>query len=238
MAFYTIIAIWRVCICVFIGATGWAACRSNGWVCEANDEEKTETERQRAARSSCWVHLPRQQYNRFCVFKVVRSHPDPHMHINIHSYRFEKCSIHILFINGSSAGMGAVRMRVQTADKKITVIHYSNPHHSSSINWCLVKQKAAFCYKQIHHYDVLSSNSNMSPLSIILLSPVKSCLVWIGREVCTDQAPFTSENSIKSSKQICQRILMREDDKGSTFSLEEVLWRIMDSYFDQKNDLN
>ncbi len=25
--------------------------------------------------------------------KVVRPHPDPHMHINIHSNKFEKCSI-------------------------------------------------------------------------------------------------------------------------------------------------
>ncbi len=37
-----------------------------------------------------------------------------------------------------------------------------------------------------------------------------------------------------SSKQICQRILMWEDNSKLTFSLEEVLLWIMDSYFGQK----
>lgn len=55
-----------VCLCVYRSYTGWAACRSS-WVCEENDEDKTETERQRAARSSCWVHLPGQQWNLICV---------------------------------------------------------------------------------------------------------------------------------------------------------------------------
>ncbi len=48
----------------------------------------------------------------------------------------------------------------------------------------------------------------MIPLFIILLSLVKkSCLVWIRREICTDQAAFTSQNQYV----------------GGTFSLEEVL---------------
>ncbi len=44
------------------------------------------------------------------------------------------------------------------------------------------------------------------------------------REICTDQASFTIQNS---SKQICVWILKREDNSGWPSSLEELLW-IMD----------
>ncbi len=62
----------------------------------------------------------------------------------------------------------------------------NNPHHSSpSIN-ILWSEKLHVCKKQTHHY------------SLILLSPVKkSHLVWIRREICTDQALFTSQNGPK-----------------------------------------
>ncbi len=58
-----------------------------------------------------------------------------------------------------------------------------------------------------------------------------SCLVWIRRETCTDQAPFKSQNS---NKKICHRILIWEDNRRWTFLLEGVLLWIMDSYFGQK----
>ncbi len=44
------------------------------------------------------------------------------------------------------------------------------------------------------------------------------------REICTDQASFTIQNS---SKQICVWILKWEDNSGWSSSLEELLW-IMD----------
>ncbi len=47
--------------------------------------------------------------------------------------------------------MGAVRMRVQTADKNITIIHKYDPHNfSPSIN-VLWSEKLSVCKKQIHH---------------------------------------------------------------------------------------
>ncbi len=50
--------------------------------------------------------------------------------------------------------MGAVRMRVQTADKNITIIH---KHHDSSplmnIMW---SKELHICTKQIHHWDVFN----------------------------------------------------------------------------------
>ncbi len=67
--------------------------------------------------------------------------------------------------------MGAIRMRVQTVDKNITIIH-KYPHHSSPSIKVLLSKKLSLCAKQIHHKDILS------PLSLILLSSVKrsSCL--------------------------------------------------------------
>ncbi len=54
--------------------------------------------------------------------------------------------------------MGAVRMRVQTADKNIT-ISTSNPHHSNLliVSW---SRKLHVYRKQIHYYDVF----NFKPL--------------------------------------------------------------------------
>ncbi len=55
----------------------------------------------------------------------------------------------------------------------------------------------------------------------------KNCLAWIRREICTDQAPYVSQNG---SKQTCQGILMWEIT-GDFFAGVSV---IMDSYFGQK----
>ncbi len=52
--------------------------------------------------------------------------------------------------------MGAVRMRVQTADKYITIIH-TTPVHQFKFLW---SQKPCVFKKQIHNYDVL----NLKPL--------------------------------------------------------------------------
>ncbi len=42
--------------------------------------------------------------------------------------------------------MGAVRMRVQTADKNITIIHTTSVHQ---LTFC--EEKSCVCEKQIHH---------------------------------------------------------------------------------------
>ncbi len=76
--------------------------------------------------------------------------------------------------------MGAVRMRVQTADKNITIIHTTLRKHTiiffvrykSIIKIFLTFWEIAFCSG-------------------------KSRLVWITREIGTDQAVFTSKNSLK-----------------------------------------
>ncbi len=61
----------------------------------------------------------------------------------------------------------------------------------------------------------------MSPLSTILLSPVKKL---------SRQAPFTSENSPKQFEtNISEDFDVRGWQARSTFSLEEALWWIMDS---------
>ncbi len=82
--------------------------------------------------------------------------------------------------------MGAVRMRVQTADKNITIIPIT-PHHSSpSVNvfWnesCLfntANPSRCFNFKQAFYLW-------------------KKHLIWIRRKICPDQALFKSKNSSK-----------------------------------------
>ncbi len=59
-------------------------------------------------------------------------------------------ALHHLLSNRSSAWMGAVRMRVQTADKNITIIHkLSTP--LQSINTIMWREKLSVCMIQIHH---------------------------------------------------------------------------------------
>ncbi len=62
--------------------------------------------------------------------------------------------------------------------------------------------------------------------SNIPFSSEKSNLVWIRRKICTDQPQFTSQNS---SKQISWWILIWEDNRRWTFSLEEAILWIMDT---------
>ncbi len=105
--------------------------------------------------------------------------------------------------------MGAVRMRVQTADKNIT-ISTCNPHKAKSCmfirNKSIIKT-SNYCfwlkYKGLY----------------LLLSPVTKL-----KEICTDQARFTLQNSFK---QICWWILMGEDNRKLTLSLQEVLLLII-----------
>ncbi len=63
----------------------------------------------------------------------------------------------------------------------------------------------------------------MSPLSIIMLSPV-----WIRREICTDQALFTSKNSLK---QLQTNIIVDFDVRSILIWEESLLW--ITNYFCQ-----
>ncbi len=57
----------------------------------------------------------------------------------------------------------------------------------------------------------------MSPLSIIFIFQWKSSIVWIRREICTDEAPFALKLVQKRSSQICGWSLMWEDKKWWLF---------------------
>ncbi len=89
--------------------------------------------------------------------------------------------------------MGAVRIRVQTADKK----HHNDPQVIQSIIFNILWSEKLWVLTSKHCFWL--------NLSIISLSPVKSCLVWIRREICIDQAPFTREYGCK---QIYEWILL------------------------------
>ncbi len=83
-------------------------------------------------------------------------------------------AFHHLLTNGSSAVNGC-RQNAQTADKK----HHNNPHDSSPLINILQSKKLDF----------------PSRLKIVASGypyyEWKSCLIWIKREICTDQAHFT-----------------------------------------------
>ncbi len=89
--------------------------------------------------------------------------------------------------------MGAVRMSLNIWKK-----HHNNPQviHTAPVHQLMsweVKRMIVRNKSRIVKFKPLL----LSPVSIILLSAVKSCLIWIRREICTDQARFTSENSSK-----------------------------------------
>ncbi len=62
--------------------------------------------------------------------------------------------------------------------------------------------------------DILTSNRCFWLKWVHNNTSSRSHLIWIRREICTDQAQFTSKNS---SKQICGWILIWEDNRGWTF---------------------
>ncbi len=81
--------------------------------------------------------------------------------------------------------MGAVKMRVQTTVKIITIIHYLASVHQ------LLSSEAKSCM-----FIINKSINNLFNLKLLLFAKtflqLKSCLIWIRSDVCTDQAPFTS----------------------------------------------
>ncbi len=78
--------------------------------------------------------------------------------------------------------MGAIRMRVQTADKNITIIHTTPVHQSvpCEAKSCVSVRNFKRVFYQWYYF-----------------LQFKSRLVWIRREICTDQSLITSQNSSK-----------------------------------------
>ncbi len=58
---------------------------------------------------------------------------------------------------------------------------------------------------------------------------IETSSCWIGREICTDQYCLQAKTVQNHSKQICWKILVWEDNRGWTFSLDEAILYIMDS---------
>ncbi len=124
--------------------------------------------------------------------------------------------------------MGAVRMRVQTADKNITIIHkviHTSPVHQL-ISWeakwnkSIIKTSiCCFCpkYESIIHNNASSNEkvhlllSLTSKSSHILFRTVLTCKQCL---ICADFSP---------------------DSDQTTFSLEEALLWIMELYFSYKH---
>ncbi len=76
--------------------------------------------------------------------------------------------------------MGAVRMRDQTADKNITIIHKYSTYSSPSIN-VLRREKLRVCKKQIHQ-DILTSIHcfRLKYESIIIIKlPLQWKSIWL-----------------------------------------------------------
>ncbi len=84
--------------------------------------------------------------------------------------------------------MGAVRLRVQTADKNITIIH-TTP--TITVLW---SQKVCVCKKHINHEYVCNFKSIIHKAC----SSWKSCLFLIRREICTVYNPEQSKRGFWS----------------------------------------
>ncbi len=73
--------------------------------------------------------------------------------------------------------MGAVRMRVQTADNNITIIHNTPVHQLMSWEH---KRKKYFNFKLLLKYESIIHNASCSKK----INKLQSHLVWIRREIC------------------------------------------------------
>ncbi len=123
--------------------------------------------------------------------------------------------------------MGAVRMRVQTADKNITIIH-TTP--SVKVLW---SQKQHVCKKQIYnkHNFNFKSLLKSSPLSIIVLSLVKRSFCLNQERNLHRSSPVYKRKQSKTSQNTyvggfwCERKLRRFFTKGSVIiNYELIFW--------------
>ncbi len=116
--------------------------------------------------------------------------------------------------------MGTIRIRVQTADKNFTVIHTTPVHQLTfcEAESCVKKKSIIKLFRTWNHHFWLKY---LSLSTVHCFLQLKICLIWIRREICTDQAPFTFKNSPK----LYIYFFMWEDNRGWTFSLEETLLR-------------
>ncbi len=108
--------------------------------------------------------------------------------------------------------MGAVRMRVQTADKNITIIHTTPVHQLTS---CEVKKKCV--YKKQFLFNLK------------LLYPLKKILSEWGEKYAQIKHCLQAKRVLNTNKQICWQILMWEDNRVWTFTGGSII-----DYFDQK----
>ncbi len=116
----------------------------------------------------------------------------------VSSSDLETLALHQCLSNGCSAVNGC--RQNESLINNITIIH-TTPVSSDNI-WR--RQELRVCKKHIHQ-DVFNFNHcfwlKYESIFITELPPVKKWSeVWIRREICTDQAAFTNQNS---SKQIC-----------------------------------
>ncbi len=112
--------------------------------------------------------------------------------------------------------MGAVRMRVQTADKNITIMHTTPVHQLPS--WEDKSWNKSIIKTLLNLNCCIWLQYEFS----LLYNAFASEKVWIRREICTDQAAFTSQNR---SKQICVWILMWETTEDGLFH-----WKQYETY--------
>ncbi len=115
--------------------------------------------------------------------------------------------------------MGAVRMRVQTADKNITIIHTTPVHQltSGENKSCVFVQNKyiKFNCELLPKYESIIHNNASSSEEVIL------------SESGEKSAQIKHRLVYNSSKQICEWILMWETNRRWTFALEEALSWIM-----------
>ncbi len=123
--------------------------------------------------------------------------------------------------------MGAVRMRVQTADKNITIIHTTPVHQLTSWE---VKSCVFVRNKSIKTF--LTSNRCFWPKCESIIHNIafsSEKVVWSESGEKSAQTKHRLQTKTALNKYVCGFWFQEMD-----FSLEEVLLWIMDSYFDQK----
>ncbi len=129
--------------------------------------------------------------------------------------------------------MGAVRMRVQTADKNITIIHTTPVHQLMSYevkSWVFVRNKSIIktcltsnrCF-WTKYESIIYNNASSSVKKVHLLL---SAHIKIHQHICLDL--FCTVVACKQCL-ICAYFYPDSDQK--TFSLEEALLWIMDLFW-------
>ncbi len=130
--------------------------------------------------------------------------------------------------------MGAVRMRVQTADKNITIIHTTPVHQITSgedkscvfVRYKSIKKNVSLsCYFQLKYNSIIHNNSSSSVKVVLPESRETSAQIKQRLQVKIKIKIVLNKWSLDSGVR---------DNRRWTFSLEEALLWTTDSYFGQK----